>query len=80
MGVCWIKPGDEAGTSSRHAVDVTIDKIKYRAHRVIWLLIHKKDPGEMMIDHIDGNPHNNKIDNLRVATAKQNQCNQKIIS
>jgi len=76
----WIKPGDEAGTSSRHAVDVTIDKIKYRAHRVIWLLIHKKDPGEMMIDHIDGNPHNNKIDNLRVATAKQNQCNQKIRS
>ena len=31
-----------------------------------------------MVDHIDGNPSNNKWDNLRVCTAAQNQHNTKI--
>lgn len=73
----WIKPGDEAGTYVRCTVDVTIDRITYRAHRIVWLLTTGVDPGACLIDHIDGNPHNNKAENLRLATSGQNQCNQK---
>ena len=73
----WIKPGDEAGSYLRCAVDVTIDTITYRAHRIVWLLVTGNDPGTFLIDHLDGNPHNNKFQNLRLATSRQNQCNQK---
>jgi len=74
----WIKPGDEAGTYGRYAVDVTLDKIKYRTHRIIWLMMTGSDPADLLIDHADGNPHNNKLANLRIATSRQNQCNQKV--
>ena len=74
----WIKPGDEAGTYIKGAVDVAVDRISYRAHRLIWLLQTGEDPGQWLIDHIDGNPHNNLFANLRLATSTQNQCNQKI--
>jgi hypothetical protein len=73
----WIAPGDEAGTRVKHAIEVTIDKQTYRAHRIIWLLQTKIDPGYALIDHIDGNPYNNKFTNLRLATSTQNQCNQR---
>jgi len=76
----WIKPGDEAGTKVKHAIDITLDKTTYRAHRIIWLLMTGQDPGGAIIDHIDGNPHNNKFTNLRLATHHQNQCNQKVRS
>ena len=73
----WIKIGSEAGTYGHCAIDVTIDKIKYRAHRIIWLLVTGKDPGELLIDHINGDFHDNRFSNLRLATKRQNQCNQK---
>lgn len=73
----WIQPGDEAGTYVKRAIDVTIDKKKYRAHRVVWLMQTGKDPGINIIDHIDGNYYNNRFTNLRLATPHQNLCNQK---
>jgi hypothetical protein len=73
----WIKPGDEAGTRAKHAIDVTIDRKTYRAHRIAWLLQTGEDPGANIIDHIDGNFYNNNFSNLRLATSHQNQCNQK---
>lgn len=36
-----------------------------------------KDPSDLLVDHIDGDPHNNRLANLRLATSRQNQCNQK---
>jgi|APGre2960657404_1045060.scaffolds.fasta_scaffold72041_2 hypothetical protein len=50
----------------------------YQIHRVVWKFIHKKDPIGPL-DHIDGNPTNNRIDNLREATWSQNCHNQKIL-
>jgi hypothetical protein len=46
----------------------------YLAHRVIWKILHGLDP-EGGIDHKDGNPLNNKPDNLRMATQSQNMGN-----
>lgn len=48
---------------------------EYRAHRVIWSLFNGEIPEGMLIDHIDGNKQNNKIDNLRLATRTQNNAN-----
>lgn len=48
----------------------------WQLSRVIWGL-HNGDPGDLMVDHIDGDPSNNRIGNLRLATNSQNQMNRK---
>ena len=48
---------------------------EYRAHRIIWSLHNGEIPKGMLIDHIDGNRQNNKIENLRLATRTQNNTN-----
>lgn len=46
----------------------------YRAHRVAWALTHGDWP-DAMIDHIDGDPANNKLSNLRVVSVRENAMN-----
>lgn len=48
---------------------------KYLEHRLIYLYHHGVLP--TYIDHIDGNPSNNSIENLRECTHMQNHFNQK---
>ena len=51
-------------------------------HRLVYYAynqdfqIFRRSHTENMIDHIDGNPYNNRIDNLRLVTHQQNQFNQ----
>lgn len=47
----------------------------YQAHRLVWLHVHGVWP-EHVLDHIDGNPTNNRLDNLRPATRGQNNINR----
>jgi hypothetical protein len=54
----------------------TINGKHYKTHRLIFLFYHGWMPRE--IDHIDNNPSNNKIENLRASTRRQNQFNAKI--
>lgn len=50
----------------------------YFVHRIIWLIVYGEWPDE--IDHRDGDPGNNRIDNLRSATRTQNlgNCNSRL--
>lgn len=47
------------------------------AHQIVWVLTYGNMP-EHHIDHIDGNPENNKIENLRDVPQKINVRNQRI--
>lgn len=52
---------------------------KRKAHRLAWLYFYGVEPPEI-IDHIDGVRTNNRISNLRGATANQNQHNTRKIT
>lgn len=47
------------------------------AHRIIWVMEKGDLPDDIQIDHRDGNPWNNRISNLRLASCAQNQWNRK---
>lgn len=56
---------------------VSIKGKKYAAHRLAWFYFHGRWPKED-IDHINGNPSDNRIINLREATRKQNAHNRRL--
>ena len=70
------KVGDKAGSIDRLGyLNIQIHRKKYKAHRIIFLMHHGYLPE--CIDHIDRNPSNNRIENLRPATHTENMCNSK---
>lgn len=46
-------------------------------HRIIWQLVNGNIPNGMIVDHVDGDPLNNRIENLRLVDAKTNSRNKK---
>lgn len=68
--ICGNKPthNDEYG-------QVNIDGRMYLTHRLIWLLLYGAWP-ENEIDHIDRDPMNNRINNLRIVTRTENMHNR----
>lgn len=61
--------------SNKDGVVVRINGKIYCIHRVIWAISYSEWP-RYDIDHIDGNAHNNRITNLRLAAPSQNQRNR----
>ena len=55
---------------------IFIDRANYLAHRLAWLYVHGYFP-ETDIDHIDRNPSNNRLKNLREVSRACNLRNQK---
>jgi hypothetical protein len=70
--------GREAGTKLQKSgyLLVELDGRKYYVHRVIWLIVYGHWP-EYEIDHIDGDPTNNKLENLRDIPHSKNCLNRK---
>jgi hypothetical protein len=76
-GVSVKRPGDlVAPAPDPHGYQfVTWRRKHYAVHRVVFLLVHGWLPE--FVDHIDGDPGNNRVGNLRPATHLQNMRNAK---
>lgn len=72
------KAGDVAGTLGLDGYQICFNRKNYRLHRVIYLLANGSIDRNMVIDHIDGNPLNNCIANLREITQAENVRNRKL--
>ena len=62
-------PGHRLGGGGKYGgrylgVRVRSGERAYYAHRVVWAL-HHGDPGDLVVDHLDGDPTNNRIENLQ---------------
>lgn len=72
-----MKAGTMAGTQTERGYWVVcFDGKMHKAHRVVWFLVHGKWPSQC-IDHIDRNPANNAIENLRDCSLSENQINKR---
>ena len=69
--------GSEAGhqDSTQGYRRITYAKKKWMAHRIVYLMHHGEWPE--ICDHIDQDPTNNRIENLRSCTKAENNLNNK---
>lgn len=74
--------GEPAGTlkfrnNNKTSIEVTLKGQQVQAHRIVWYLVHGVYPSiDSVIDHIDGNPHNNVVENLRLVSYHANSKNR----
>jgi len=68
--------GDRAGTLKNTGYrSVQLYGEAYQEHRLVYLLCHGNLPD--MIDHINGDKQDNRVENLRETTASLNQANRR---
>lgn len=71
--------GSIAGTiNSRGYRHIRLDMKFYQAHRLIWIWVYGFLNDDQMLDHIDRNRSNNSIENLRVCSPSENNCNKAV--
>lgn len=72
-----VKRGGRAGSLSPDGYRyVRINNKLQSEHRIIYMMHHGIVSSEVFIDHMDTNPLNNSIDNLRRSTHSQNLFNR----
>lgn len=73
------RKGNVAGSLlSTGRYSVMASGTRYFVYHIIWTLHHGLIPPEREIDHIDRNPRNNRIENLRLVTRSENNENRKV--
>lgn len=72
--------GDTAGYRTKNGYyELKLQGKSYKSHRIIWVLCNKRDlDSTFVIDHIDCNRANNKIENLRLISFHSNTLNKSI--
>ena len=71
-----VKKGELAQVEGNRYFHVSINKKRYMLHKLVFFIHHGYVP--KIVDHVDGNPSNNKIENLREADKYQNNWNAKV--
>ena len=67
--------GKRAGSRGQRGWQVTIDRENFVGHRIIWKWVHGTEPSSE-IDHINGDPYDNRLTNLRAADRWLNAKNR----
>lgn len=72
------KPAGSVKPKLGGRIAVKVDKSYFYAHRIVWALHNGDAPEGMFVDHINNDPTDNRITNLRLATRGQNTANSRL--
>lgn len=80
----WIKSlsfrapvGKRAGSASHGYISLGFRGKSVPAHLIVWFM-HKGEWPDKEVDHINGSRSDNRIENLRLATDSEQQCNRRM--
>jgi hypothetical protein len=71
-----VKAGTRAGCQYGACRTIHIDRVQHYAHRLAWLYVYGEHPPHE-IDHVNGDPSDDRIVNLRSCTHRENSLNRR---
>ena len=75
----WVSGAVAGSINGQGYREIKVDGKIIGAHRIAWVLYYGEQPPEY-IDHINRDPSDNRISNLRPATKSQNGANRTALS